>query len=319
MKRCLVFCLVLVLATAFAFPAFAAEEEFVIACVGDSVTEGMQTTGGLKGPDAFPAVLEGLLKDSGVGNFVVKNFGKSATTAQKSGDVPYKESMEYRDSLKSNPDVVLIGLGANDSKVANWDADRYEVDYQTLIMEYVKLESKPTVYLINTTYVADQAKTGCQRNTIQNKILPIQKTIAEDLELKIIDLNTLTKKNADKYADGVHPNDELQSMMAEYIFNALCSEGVNGLTADHASAKVTMLDPAGAKAPATDTKTDADTGKTTDSVISSKPVASSDAPIATDETPAPAAGYGWVIWLCVGVVVVAIAAVAVILLLRKKK
>ncbi len=297
--------------------AFAAEEEFVIACVGDSVTEGMKTTGGLKGPDAFPAVLEGLIHDAGLTNVSVKNFGKSATTAQKAGDVPYKESAEYRSSLKSDPDVVIIGLGANDSKKSNWDADRYEADYQSLILEYMKLESKPTVYLCYTTYVADQSKTGCQRSVIQNKLLPLQKTIAEDLGIKIIDLNTLTKKNADKYADGVHPNDELQSMMAEYIFNALCAEGVGGLSSSNATATVTMIDPAAEQKPA---EPDPDTDSAPS--LSTEPADTESAPSvpSTDGgTPALAPDYGWVLWVCIAAGVVLIGAVLLILLLRNKK
>ncbi len=217
---------------------------YTITCVGDSVTEGLTTTGGVKGPDAYPAVLSGLLNAAtDQAKYTVNNCGKSSTTALESGDVPYVNSAEYATSLTTDPDIVLIGLGANDSKEKNWNAAQYRADYKELIQTYMNLDSNPDVYLIYTTYVADQSKTGCQRTVIQEEILPIQYEIAKELGLKIIDLNTLTKDNADKYNDGVHPNDELQSMMAEYVFNALCSEEVIGLSSDDATASVSMIDP----------------------------------------------------------------------------
>ena len=332
MKKALCFLLFSALILSSVCFTFAEEDTFVIACVGDSVTEGMMTSGGLKGPDAYPAVLAGLIESAGIENVEVKNYGKSATTAQTSGDVPYKESLEYRNSLKCDPDVVLIGLGANDSKKANWDADRYEAHYQSLILEYMMLPSHPTVYLIYTTYVADQSKTGCQRSTIQAKILPIQKTIATDLELKIIDLNTLTKKNADKYADGVHPNDELQAMMAEYVFNALCAEGVAGLSAQDATATVSMIDP---NASAEDSKkTDTATSTTSDAAIATDSSITSDVSDTeisenassatlshTDEGGNGESGDGLLLGGIIAGVAVLLAgcAVAVILLVRKKK
>ena len=47
-----------------------------------------------------------------------------------SGNKPYQKSKQFRAALSSNPDVVVIMLGTNDTKPANWknSADDYEVD-----------------------------------------------------------------------------------------------------------------------------------------------------------------------------------------------
>ena len=328
---------------------------YTITCVGDSITEGYGTTGGFKGVNAFPFVLKGLLNKTGVADFDVINCGKSATTALVKGDRPYKECAEYRTSLKSDPDIVIICLGANDSKAANWNADNYRNDYYNLICEYLNLPSKPTVYLFYTTYVADQSKTGCRRTVIQNEIMPIQYELAEELDLKIIDLNTLTKNNSKKYTDGVHPNDELQAMMAEYIYNALCSEGVCGLSAKNATATVTMIDPA-KEAANTNTSTSTNTSSSTvsgsDNVTDGTTTDSgnvTDAPSdgttsALPETDTPSDGTesagtvtdsassdasadsaddgessGALLWIVLGAVVLVAAGVAVFFVLKKKK
>ena len=61
---------------------------YKIACVGDSITEGYMTSGGLKGPTAYPAQLQKLLNNIVVANYEVKNFGRSTQTALKTGDYP---------------------------------------------------------------------------------------------------------------------------------------------------------------------------------------------------------------------------------------
>lgn len=215
---------------------------FTITCVGDSVTEGYKTTGGLKGEDAYPAILSQLLAGDDTLEYVVHNYGKSSRTALKDNDYAYTKTQEYTDSLLTNPDAVIICLGTNDSKSGNWDAEQYKADYKALIQEYMNMDSKPTVYLAYTTYVKYYAEGDCDRETIQNEVLPIQFEIAAELGLKIIDLNTLTMNNTDKYADGIHPNDALQEMMGTYVYNALCSEGVGNLTSSDATAAVSMIE-----------------------------------------------------------------------------
>lgn len=318
---------------------------FTITCVGDSITEGYGTTGGFKGVNAFPYVLEGLLDKTGLADFTVVNCGKSATTALVKGDRPYKQSAEYATSLKSNPNVVIICLGANDSKTANWNAAQYKADYKALISEYINLPSKPTVYLFYTTYVADQSKTGCRRTVIQNEIMPIQDDIAAELGLKIIDLNTLTKSNSTKYTDGVHPDDTLQAMMAEYIFNAFCSEGVAGLTAANATEKVEMIEPSeetvstdtSANTSSSDVASDSDSDSATDSSAdgtaqtdTDQDVTSSDVYVPTVPTEivvssttdvAPESGSNGILWVCIagGVVLIAMGILVWYFTIHKRK
>lgn len=295
-------------------------KNYTIACVGDSVTEGMMTTGGLKGKDAYPAQLQGLLNKVSNGKYTVKNYGCSARTALVNGDRPYHQTSEYTSSMASNPDVVIICFGANDSKVANWNAEAFRKDYTALIKGYQDLPSKPTVYLFYTTYIANQELTGCRRDVIQNEILPIEYDIAKELGCKIIDLNTLTKENADKYADGVHPNDQLQKMMAQYIFDALCCENAIELTVGDASDDVFMIDPNKTESTDTEQNTDATTTDTatpsesdTNSVTEPQDTSSTDADCVEEPASVP-------VWAIVAGAVVVVAIIAcVILFVFKKK
>ena len=213
----------------------------VVSCVGDSVTEGMNTTGGLKGVNAYPYVLGQLLQQHG--SFTVHNFGKWGRTALKVSDMPYYDQPEYTDSLNCSPDVVIIGFGANDSKEINWNPAAYREDMLVLIQTYRALPSHPTVYLNRITCVADQGKTTCRDAVIQGEILPILDEIAAQTDCKLIDLNTLSLQHKDEYFDGVHPFDPLQRRMGEYVYNVLCSEGIGGLTAENATETVAAILP----------------------------------------------------------------------------
>jgi lysophospholipase L1-like esterase len=64
------------------------------------------------------------------------------------GDMPYIARPEYQKALNSSPDTVVIQLGTNDSKPHNWDMEQYVADYMKMVMSFMKLESKPEIFLM---------------------------------------------------------------------------------------------------------------------------------------------------------------------------
>ena len=87
------------------------DERIRISCVGDSLTYG---SGVIKTRevDSYPAKLQKKLGTS----HLVSNFGVRNATASADGDLPYIGSTQYKKSLESEPDIVLLMLGTNDSK-----------------------------------------------------------------------------------------------------------------------------------------------------------------------------------------------------------
>lgn len=49
-------------------------------------------------------------------DYVVNNYGVGGCTMLRKGDCPYWEKQAYKDALASDPDIVFIDLGGNDSK-----------------------------------------------------------------------------------------------------------------------------------------------------------------------------------------------------------
>ena len=80
-----------------------------VACVGDSITMGVGTTN--PALQSYPAQLQELLGPS----WAVTNFGVGGRTMLRKVD-PFS----FGRALKSNPDLVVIMLGVNDSKTNSW-------------------------------------------------------------------------------------------------------------------------------------------------------------------------------------------------------
>ena len=182
-----------------------------VACVGDSITEGIGASSG----KSYPAQLRELLGSA----FEVKNFGVSGRTLLKKGDYPYWNESKFTESKAYLPDVVIIMLGTNDSKTRNWNyKSEFKSNYIELINQYKSLASNPKIYLATSPIALDNVM-GIRKDVIANEIIPLQKEIAKEAGCEMIDINTFTKGHDDWFGDGVHPNNYGYSQLAGYFSN----------------------------------------------------------------------------------------------------
>jgi len=82
----------------------------VVACVGDSITKGVDTDPG----QDVPAQLGRMLGTE----YTVSGFAASGVTATQAAPRPYRDRREYPAALCSNPSIVVIMLGTNNTKPA---------------------------------------------------------------------------------------------------------------------------------------------------------------------------------------------------------
>jgi len=124
-----------------------------VACVGDSITQGVGAAGGMAWPDQLGKLLGE--------KWDVKNFGVSGTTLLQSGDNPYQKQAAFKNAKDFTPDVVVIVLGTNDTKPQNWKNKKHFVaDYTDLINQFAKLSSKPRVFICYPPYIAQDGNFG---------------------------------------------------------------------------------------------------------------------------------------------------------------
>lgn len=197
---------------------------YIVACVGDSITQGV---GASSSANNYPAQLQEMLGN----HYLVQNCGVSGTTLLKEGDSPYTNQGQYQNSCDCDPNIVIIMLGTNDSKPQNWKyKDKYLSELVSLIHVYQNLESKPMVY-VATSPTVYAPLSGITDAVVSNEVVPLQKEAARETGCEIIDINTLTKNHADWTSDGVHPNDKGYPHLTSAFADVLSKRYDSGIVA----------------------------------------------------------------------------------------
>jgi lysophospholipase L1-like esterase len=194
-----------------------------VACVGDSITEGVGTS--KHGATSWPADLQKMLGDK----WNVGNFGSSGRTLLNKGDYPYQTKGKLTRALAFQPDVVVIMLGTNDTKPWNWGPHKQEFagDYKDLIEKFKDLPTHPRIFICHPPFVPEQGNYGINEQAILEE-LPIVDQVASDEKVGTIDIFGATKDHPEIFPDRVHPNDAGAAMLARAVCHGLTGEAVLG-------------------------------------------------------------------------------------------
>lgn len=197
-----------------------------VACVGDSITFGAGT--GIPEFDSYPAQLRRMMGEK----WNVQNFGVSARTLLNQGDYPYQKEAACTNALKFNPDVVIILLGANDTKPQNWKfKDEFVPDYKQLIEKFKALASRPRIFICHPTPVIGIGNYGINEPGIQGEIKLID-GIAVDENVGIIDLHSVLAAKDELLPDRVHPDAAGATLMAKKVYATLTGNEFTGEVPD---------------------------------------------------------------------------------------
>lgn len=208
-----------------------------IACVGDSLTQGIGATGWKDGDfsRSYPAQLQNILGDG----YEVGNFGKGSTYAYyyegRDKSLYYPNTAQYSQSNKFDADIVIILLGTNDARVMKSDADKenFRQELYRLCEHYLDLESAPELIILNSItlsrfdeYKAKSSPSFDRREPrLKKYILPAQREVAHDLNCTFLnaydDLYRIFTEEDSLASDELHPNDYGYKMIAEYIAEAI--------------------------------------------------------------------------------------------------
>lgn len=200
-----------------------AEEKIRVACVGDSITAGHL----LADPEhtSYPAQLGKILGE----RYEVRNFGRSGATLLKSGkaDLSYWKAEQYAQALAFNPNIVIIMLGTNDTRPANWvrKAD-FVQDCLALTESFRLLAAKPEVYVCLPPPVYHQGAFKVT-NEVLEQVLSLMKEAAASKKITLIDVNTALAGHPEFFPDNVHPNLEGAKAIAETVAKTLQSDRAN--------------------------------------------------------------------------------------------
>ena len=182
-----------------------------VACVGDSITMGVGTLN--PALQSYPAQLQEMLGPS----WTVMNFGVGGRTLLRKVD-PFS----FGRALKSNPDLVVIMLGVNDSKTNSWAIHKAEFvsDYTNAITAFRNLPSHPRVFVCLPT-PAFPGNWGISQEVIAGGVVPGVRQAAACTGAVVIDTHTPLLDAKPLFPDRVHPNVQGARRIAEIVAAAL--------------------------------------------------------------------------------------------------
>ena len=189
-----------------------------VACIGNSITDGM--TIDLKGHNGYPAQLQRIL---GAG-YHVENYGVSARTLLRKGNLPYVNEQAWKDALDFNPNIVVIKLGTNDSKAANWKhKEEFQGDLQSMIDQLRALPAHPVIYLVRPLVAVEKVvnEMSINNEVIEKEIIPIINKVAKKNKLRILDFREELNQSGLMSSDGVHPNKKGVAVIAQKVAEAI--------------------------------------------------------------------------------------------------
>jgi lysophospholipase L1-like esterase len=132
----------------------------------------------------------------------------------------YTKEKFYTVSQESQPQIVLIMLGTNDTVPLNWNAERYERDLEAFVDTYKGLESAPAVYLLKSPPIYNQ-NISHNPSVLENEVLPIIERVAEKTGVGTVDVFAALSGKGDLFPDGLHPNAEGAAIIAETVYGVI--------------------------------------------------------------------------------------------------
>lgn len=199
---------------------FSKLEQVKVAAVGDSITYGFGVDAASQ--NAYPKQLNNRLGAA----YEVRNNGNTGKTLLETGNEPYIRTQEYKNSLLFNPNIVVIQLGTNDTKPANFSKiDNFLTDYVKLIQTYKKTVNQPIIYICLPPKVIGNGAYDIKQPNLE-KLLPVIMNVAKEaaVDVSIIDNYAATEQAQEFLPDNVHPNAKGAALLANNVYYSLTGE-----------------------------------------------------------------------------------------------
>ncbi len=201
-----------------------------VACVGDSITQGINSADPTK---TYPNYLQNML---GL-EYYVLNAGLSGYSIVSTDEYAYCKSQQYVDAKALKADVVIFNLGTNDANPTptqpykNWDnaandrENKFIQSTKDLLDSFKAANPDCQIYICLPSSLfavaGDQWGAEAWTANIVKHSHPLLKQIANDYGYPTIDLFDWSKEHSEVFTDGLHPKDETYEVYAKYIYDSI--------------------------------------------------------------------------------------------------
>lgn len=196
-----------------------------IVCIGDSITFGSGVSSSTRNISSYPAKLQQLLNGNSIQSetsWLVKNLGFRGATATNKSRLSYQTSQYFSEAAHFSPDYVVVMLGTNDMMI-NVTHKIFREDFTYLLTSFQTIGSQPTVLLMLPPWLDVQYPSRAERfkYVMQDPYQQIIRAIATEQKLLLLNAYSIFEHKTHLLGDGIHPNAEGCSLIAQLVFQAL--------------------------------------------------------------------------------------------------
>ncbi|MDE5990296.1 MAG: hypothetical protein K2H36_01795 [Clostridia bacterium] len=190
-----------------------------IACIGDSLTYGSTLLNRKK--ECYPARLQRLLGEG----YDVVNLGLVGHTVNSFCSKFWGQPAMIRSLAEYEPNYILFLLGTNDARLKNWMDEKVFRSEYTRLLQYLKnLSSSPTIIAMTSPSAfreTSQHELDFDVEVLE-RIVEIQRSVLKELDIKFIDLYSMTKDKEHLFApDKLHLNSQGAKFVAYVAYLGL--------------------------------------------------------------------------------------------------
>lgn len=185
-----------------------------VALLGDSITAG-------EPGDNYGLYLGEMLGEE----YQVLNYGVGSACVIKRCPLPIWDTSDYAALLISDPAIVTVMLGSNDSPPFEVPEDvfaDFEQDYADLIAQLRNLPSQPRILVAFPPPTYRWSEASDER--IRTEIIPVVERIAADNGLETIDTYNGVKDYETNWPDDLHPNQAANQALAALFAEAILAQ-----------------------------------------------------------------------------------------------
>lgn len=192
-------------------------DNVTIACVGNSITQGDW----LSDPSSqgYVALLQQMLGK----NYRILNFGLSGRTMLTTPSGGYNKESKFRELFTTKPDIITIMLGTNKSRPSIWTTQTaFEADYIRFIDSLATITNTNPTHRLHPQILPVLCPPATDDNTytisgsiIKNQILPSIRKVANAKKTSTIDAYTPFLPLMNLIWDGVHPDANGNTVLAD--------------------------------------------------------------------------------------------------------
>ena len=188
-----------------------------VACIGDQVMLNEK----LDSMNRYPVQLQRLLGN----DYYVRTFALEQATVLKNTDNPFLKDTLFQQTIDFQPDIIIINLGINDTKMANWwnYGEAFLEDYLEMVDTFQALSSAPKVLVCRPTKPFDIVD-GINDSTLNAAVLPYIDSVAAWRNIEKIDLYTTSSYRKDLFKEYLFPDKTASRIIAEMIVDAIISD-----------------------------------------------------------------------------------------------